>query len=86
MNKISTIAIKEVCKKCDLYTKNCGMMQLSPSGCIRAGNFINGYRKAEKDTIDKAINVLRKQIDDLIYSRLTIGDFLKQFRKTMEEE
>ena len=44
-----------------------------------------GYEQAEKDTIERAMNVLNKQIDDLIYSRLTIGDFLKQFRKTIEE-
>lgn len=44
------------------------------------------YEQAEKDTIERAMNVLDKQIDDLIYSRLTIGDFLKQFRKRLEDE
>lgn len=45
-----------------------------------------GYEQAEKDTIERAMNVLNRQIDDLFYSRLTIGDFLKQFLKAMEEE
>ena len=48
MDRASIIAIEEVCKRCHLYTKHCGMLEY-PSQCVASGHFIDGYRKAEKD-------------------------------------
>ena len=48
MDRASIIAIEEVCKRCHLYTKHCGMLEC-PSQCVQSGHFIDGYRKAEKD-------------------------------------
>lgn len=48
MDRASIIAIEEVCKRCHLYTKHCGMLEY-PSQCVDSGHFIDGYRKAEKD-------------------------------------
>ena len=48
MDKASIIAIEEVCKRCPLYTKDCGMLKY-PSQCVDSGHFIDGYRKAEED-------------------------------------
>ena len=57
MDKASIIAIEEVCKRCPLYTEHCGMSEY-PSQCANAGHFIDGYRNAEKDTIER----IRKQV------------------------
>lgn len=48
MDKAIINAIEEVCKRCHLYTKHCGMLEY-PSQCVHSGHFIDGYRKAEKD-------------------------------------
>lgn len=48
MDRASIIAIEEVCKRCHLYTKHCGMLEC-PSQCVQSGHFIDGYRKSEKD-------------------------------------
>ena len=48
MDRASVIAIEEVCKRCHLYTKHCGMLEY-PSQCVHSGHFIDGYRSAEKD-------------------------------------
>ena len=50
MDRASIIAIEEVCKRCHLYTKHCGMLEY-PSQCVNSGHFIDGYRKAEKDLV-----------------------------------
>ena len=50
MDRASIIAIEEVCKRCHLYTKHCGMLEC-PSQCVHSGHFIDGYRKAEKDHV-----------------------------------
>lgn len=49
MDRASIIANEEVCKRCHLYTKHCGMLEY-PSQCVNSGHFIDGYRKGEKDT------------------------------------
>ena len=65
MDKASIIAIEEVCKRCPLYTEHCGMSEY-PSQCANAGHFIDGYRNAEKDTIERMVEWLKVHAEDYI--------------------
>lgn len=69
MDKASIIAIEEVCKRCHLYTKHCGMLEY-PSQCVHSGHFIDGYRNAEKDLALTWEDV--KKIEDLCMEVTTL--------------
>lgn len=58
MDRVSIIANEEVCKRCHLYTKHCGMLEY-PSQCVDSGHFIDGYRKGEKDTKDALLELAK---------------------------
>lgn len=86
MDRASIIAIEEVCKRCHLYTKHCGMLEC-PSQCVHSGHFIDGYRKAEEDLWGRIEKYLSEQ-DPRNYA--TAGFILKNFdyfkKQIMEEE
>lgn len=63
MDRASIIAIEEVCKRCQLYTKHCGMLEY-PSQCVNSGHFIDGYRKAERDLGWHSVKEMLPPIDE----------------------
>lgn len=55
MTKAEKSALKEICSRCPEREKHCGLTDY-PNQCVKAGHFITGYEKAEKDlvyTIDR---------------------------------
>ena len=73
MDRASIIAIEEVCKRCHLYTKHCGMSEY-PSQCVDSGHFIDGYRKAEKDTIQRIREEVEKRKKENKWSETDSAD------------
>lgn len=69
MDRASIIAFEEVCKRCHLYTKHCGMLEY-PSQCVDSGHFIDGYRKAEKDlgwhSVDESLPPMDEEVIVLV--------------------
>lgn len=63
MDRASIIAIEEVCKRCHIYAKHCGMLEY-PSQCVDSGHFIDGYRKAEKDLGWHSVDECLPEIDE----------------------
>ena len=89
MDRASIISIEEVCKRCHLYTKHCGMLEC-PSQCVNSGHFIDGYRKAEKDlalTADEIRLIFNKvRIKQSMYNTIEgcyqeVADWFNEQRK-----
>ena len=96
MDKASIIAIEEVCKRCPQYTKYCGLSEY-PSQCVTSGHFIDGYRKAEEDTIERMVEWLKVHAKNYIvnmtdsypdapFDAIIGGECWDELKKVMDED
>lgn len=85
MDRASIIALEEVCQRCHLYTKRCGMLEY-PSQCVDSGHFIDGYRKAEKNIIALIESRLSELLGDARPTPILRNELQDLIKKIKEEQ